>query len=254
MRERLARLDERIARIERQFAASLFLGMVAATSFDVIHRVFSRTPGRLSVFASRWFSDGSIEAALRWDLWLVPAVTLAAVYALAYGAYRTRASHGGKKDRLSFRAAGATIATALGVLAYIRLLPEGMVWAPYFGLSCLLWIGLVGASLATHQGQHLALEMGDKLWPERLRGPVKRTTAGIVASLCFGLAALGLLSVLDHYGDWISAPGAGLIPSIDWPKWLVFSVVPYAFGMMGLRFLGRALHLLPEPTPPEMGS
>jgi TRAP-type C4-dicarboxylate transport system permease small subunit len=94
--------------------------------------------------------------------------------------------------------------------------------------------------------------MGDKLWPEHLLPWVKKVTHVTVAVFCFGLAILGLLSVVDHYEDWVSGPGAGLIPSIDWPKWLVFAIIPYAFGMMGLRFLGRAAGLLPEPKPQEL--
>ncbi len=249
---RLTQTDLRIVQIEKQLAASLFLAMMAATFFDVLHRVFSRTPGRLATFASSIWSDGSLESALAWDRYTMPAVTLVAVYLLGYGAYRTRAKHGGPKDRLGLRALGATVAAAIGVLAYIRFIPEGMVWAPYFGLSCLLWIGLLGASIATHSGSHLALEMGDKLWPEKLLPSVKRVTGALVSAFCLVLASLGFLSVLDHYQDWASGPGAGLIPSIDWPKWAVFSIVPYSFGMMGLRFMGRALGLLPEPAPQEM--
>jgi TRAP-type C4-dicarboxylate transport system permease small subunit len=139
-----------------------------------------------------------------------------------------------------------------GAWVYVRWVPQGMVWAPYFGLTCLLWIGLLGASMATHSGQHLALEMGEKIWPERFRPHVKRVAAAIVGLLTLALCLLGVLSVVDHYRDWASGPGAGLIPSIDWPKWAVFLVVPYSFGMMALRNFARAAGLLPEPKPSEV--
>ncbi len=234
---RLTTLDRSIFRIEQQFTASLFLGMIGATFFDVLHRIFSRSPGRFALWLSALVSDGTLESATRIDRTTMPFVTAGGFFLIALGAYHTRASNGGPPGKLMLRALLSSISAFLGIQIYVKFLPEGMVWAPYFGLSCLLWLGLIGASMATFSGQHLALEMGEKIWPKRYLPYVKKVNAAAVALLCALLCVLGTFSVMDHYRDWASGPGAGLIPSIDWPKWLVFLVIPYAFGMMTLRYL-----------------
>lgn len=240
----VTRWDDRVFRAERWLAGRLLVLMGAVIFLDVVHRVASRSPGRLAVLIS-----GLAQAlGLTWtpaqlDAGVAPAISGAVFVALCFSALRVR------KPRKATKGASRDLGLAIGIAGllwglvwgFVTVMPAGLAWAPYFGLCLLLWSGLLGASMASHQGSHLSLEMGEKLWPKRWRGGVGRFAALVVALFCGCIAALGATSVADHFNDWQSAPGAGLVPSIEWPKWVVFTIVPYAFGMMALRALARAV-------------
>ncbi len=243
----LDQIDAVICKSEKSIAGGMFLLMSVVVLADVVHRVFSRTPGRIATITSSWFhlSPEALDPLI--NRFVIPAVLLI----LAYGAIQSRA-RATTGTRMRFMAAGGRAALGVGTFTvlvniFIKFVPSGLVWSPYFGLCCLLWLGLLGASIATYQGQHLALEMGEKLWPESWRPIVGKFSAFLVGGFCAFICVLAFFSVKDHYVDWSSSPGAGLIPSIDWPKWMVYLIVPYSFAMMAFRFCGRAFGLLNEP-------
>lgn len=224
---KIDRFDRIIYALERKVVGWISLGMALIVFLDVVHRIFSRTPGRLSAMLNLEPVTASI-------------IIFIAVWVLAYGAIRTREGKKIKAARVLLRSLAATILLGLSIEAFTRWMPEGLVWSPYLGLSALLWIGLLGASMATRMGQHLSLELGEKLWPARLLAPVRRVNGLIVGAFCALLAVLAGNSIGDHFQDWRSGPGAGLIPAIGWPKWSVFVVIPYSFSMMALRFWAQA--------------
>ena len=243
----LDQIDSLICRIEKNIAGAMFFLMSIVVLADVIHRVFSRTPGRLAAMLSTTFNTTPESLDPMVDRILVPIV----FFLLSYGAIQSRSFALGQKLKpttIAKRAALGSLAIGLLIIAFIKLIPSGLVWSPYFGLSCLLWLGLLGASIATHHGQHLALEMGEKIWPAHIRPYISKLSSLLVGSFCAFIFVLAFLSVKDHYIDWSSGPEAGLIPSIEWPKWAVYLVVPYSFFMMAFRFISRALGLLSEPT------
>jgi TRAP-type C4-dicarboxylate transport system permease small subunit len=252
MRVFLRKLDKTIHKIERAFVGYLFLAMSVVVFVDVLHRVFSRQPGRLSVFFAHLSGNGDPQ---KYEVFLSPLIISVITFIIAYFAIKTH--HKNKKTNIQKKnlLIKALIGSALAAgatQAFIYFDPQGVIWAPYFGLICLLWIGFIGASMATHTNQHLLLEMGEKLWPQKFL-PAVRTIAHLAVGLfVLTIAYLGILSVIDHYHDWQSGPQAGLIPSIDWPKWMVYLVIPYSFLMMGLRFWGIGLRVLEQAQPPEL--
>jgi TRAP-type C4-dicarboxylate transport system permease small subunit len=240
----LGRLDAAIFKVEQRLSGGLMLAMGALMFLDVVHRVFSRSPGRLATFLAGWLG-GTAEGH---DQALAPALTTTIVLLLAYGAVRSRDAALPAGRALALAVGGTTVLIAV-VQAFVRLVPEGIVWAPYVALCLLLWVGLLGASMATYAGRHLALEMGEKLWPEKVR-PIARASAKLVAGgFTAFLAALGASSLMEHFASWSESPQSAVIPAAEIPKWIVFSVIPFAFLVMTARFVGYATGLL--PTPPE---
>jgi TRAP-type C4-dicarboxylate transport system permease small subunit len=246
---RFEAIDRAIYRLERRLVGALLFAMAAFVFLDVVHRIFSRSPGRISILLSGFF--GTTAEAL--DERFSPALILLFVLGVAVAAVRSRTTaNGGSPMPIGRSLILGAVATALlgaFVQGFVFFLPEGIVWAPYLSLSLLLWVGLIGASMATYSVRHLALEMGEKLWPERFQPTVKTISQLAAGTFSLLLAILGAMSLVDHLELWLDTPQASLIPSIDLPKWLVFSVVPYAFGMIAIRFIGRATGLIPTPPP-----
>jgi TRAP-type C4-dicarboxylate transport system permease small subunit len=244
---RLDRLDRAIYRGERFFAGALFLLMAVVVFADVVHRVLSRTPGRFSVMLSGVLGRSPEEL----ETSVSPALILLLFFFIAWLAIRTRARPDGTprpgRGTCVLLAVASTLVLAIAARLFLKLAPEGIVWAPYFGLCCLLWSGLIGASMATYTGQHLTMEMGEKIWPSAALPWIRRLAQLLTGAFTLVIATLGAMSVRAHFEDWSSGPGAGLIPSIDWPKWIVFLVIPYAFVMITLRFWGRMAGLLSPP-------
>ncbi len=258
-RKKLDFWDSKICKLEKSFASFLFLLMSIVILIDVIHRVFSRTPGRIASITASLFKM-TPEVIDPWvDRIWIPSL----VFLFSFLAIQSRS----RSLNVSVSTLRTTIFSLVTTLVITFLLkgftfffPSGLVWSPYFGLSCLLWMGLLGASIATHHGQHLSLEMGSKIWPAKILPLIKKLCSLIVSIFCIFISVLAFLSVKDHYHDWLSSPEAGLIPSIEWPKWLVYLVIPYSFLMMGLRFLFRSLGLISDshqnsiPIPEEPAS
>jgi TRAP-type C4-dicarboxylate transport system permease small subunit len=240
----LERVDARVFYVEQRLAGAMMFAMGFLVTLDVTHRVFSRSPGRIATMLSKVLG-GEPE---QHDAVLAPVIIGVVVLALAYGAFRSRSPQL-SASAAGFRAVGTAVGLTVFVQGFVWLVPEGIVWAPAVSLCLLLWVGLMGASMATYQSRHLALEMGEKLWPEKLRPGMRALSKLVTASFTLFLAGLGLASAYGHYTSWVEDPLSAVIPSAELPKWLVFSVVPLAFGVMTLRLIGYATGVI--PTPPQ---
>jgi TRAP-type C4-dicarboxylate transport system permease small subunit len=236
----LRNVDRAVYRAEQFVAGILFLAMSFLMFASVTHRVFSRHEGRLSGVAIKALAGWgvTIEPTFGHDT-LGPILNFAIAFFFIYLAERTRkrevANSKAKSFVLSFL---VTASCALAIKGVLVAFPNGLVWGPVASLCCMLWVGFLGASLATYERGHLALEMGDKLWPKALAPHVKRLCLIVTASFCLFLFVLAAVSINDHHRSWAVNPLAGALMPTAIPKWVVFLIFPYTFAVMTLRFLG----------------
>src|SRR5678815_1160371 len=110
------------------------------------------------------------------------------LFALVLLALRTRAVRPGEKRMgapLTIGVAAAiTGALSALVVLYTDRYPGGITEIRPLALCMMLWVALLGASIATFERGHLALEMGEKLWPEKIRHLVKALARGLAAACC----------------------------------------------------------------------
>ncbi len=209
-------LSDKIYAIEQRFVA-LAIGIMGVVVFlDVLHRVTARdlTWG----WRAAWFVIG------------VFAVT---------GALRLRGQQGAKTWGI---AAGVVVLLYGAILLFHFVLPNGLVWSQTLGLALMLWVGVFGASMATREHRHLALDLGSKLWPKKLLPKVQGVGNVVTSLFCLALALLAVVSVRDHFGDWRDTDGAGgTFPALPIPKWLVFGGMPLGFAVMSVRFFAQAI-------------
>jgi TRAP-type C4-dicarboxylate transport system permease small subunit len=152
---------------------------------------------------------------------------------------RTRAVKPGETapgwGRVVIHAALATGLIVGLVFGAIRVLEGRSVEIQKLALVMMIWVALIGASMATYERSHLALEMGEKLWPEKVLHLVKALAHGVTSAFCM---AAFLLSVrlLEHQQQLGQA-----IIGVEWlERWQAFVIVPYAFAAMALRFFAQA--------------
>lgn len=211
------KFSDRVYQVEQRFVA-LAIGFMGIIVFlDVLHRVTSRD---LS-----WGWRG---------IWAV--VSLFAVF----GALRLRGQPSGVRT-LGIAAAIVGLSYG-GILLFHMAVPNGLVWSQTLGLVLMLWVGVIGASMATREHRHLALDLGSKLWPKKML-PAVQGIGNIVTSLfCLALGILAVVSVRDHLRDWNDTDGAGgVFPAMPIPKWIAFAGVPVGFGLMAVRFFAQAV-------------
>lgn len=144
------------------------------------------------------------------------------------------------------RAEAAFLALALGTMVLVvfgdfalrETLNRSWAWAKELAAYLMVWVGFLGASLATHRRRHLVMSLSEKIFPARVRKWTSLAACLITAGLCLFLARLGY-----QYVQETRAMGERSL-SLDLPIWLVQAVIPLAFALAGLRFLGTGVHIL----------
>jgi TRAP-type C4-dicarboxylate transport system permease small subunit len=120
----------------------------------------------------------------------------------------------------------------LGVLQIVlrNFFQSGLLWADPLMRHIVLWLGCLGAALATAHLRHINIDVFTRLLPARLR-PVRRGiiyTATAVAAFVLGIAALRLVSDEREYGD---------IAFGSLQTWMLQIVLPFAFFLIAYRSL-----------------
>ncbi len=208
----LSRFDEALFQVERAVVATMLGCMGGIVFLDVCYRVSTRTG---SLLANPLFVGG-----------------VAAIVGVL--ALRTR---GDSSPAGLAKGAGIGVAVGLGQFAFVRLLPNGLVWSQTFALALTLWLGLVGASLAAHDGRHLALDVGTKLWPKDVAPKMVAIGHFVTAAFCLLLCYLGVRSTAEHYELWQATDHAGAtLSGTGIPTWFATLAIPYGTLALAFRF------------------
>lgn len=121
----------------------------------------------------------------------------------------------------------------IGGVHVCQTLPAGYSWAQNFALFLLLWTAFIGASMATYQQRHLAIDAVRKIIPARLLplfNGLSHLLAGLVTAAFIYLAWLYFMLRLGQ----AHAPG-------EIPAWLKVLAIPVSLTLVTLRFFGHAL-------------
>jgi TRAP-type C4-dicarboxylate transport system permease small subunit len=138
---------------------------------------------------------------------------------------------------------------SLGLLQVIarNVLASGLFWADELLQHIVLWLGFLGASLATRERRHLSIDVLSHFLPVRWQlwlGLLVNTAALVLCTLLVQ-AAWGL--VRSEYT-------AGTMLSFGVPSWLAQSIIPLGFVAIDLRFTLRLLETLCRLVQPEAGA
>ncbi len=105
----------------------------------------------------------------------------------------------------------------------------GIGWGDPLVRVLLLWVGLLGAIIATREERHIRIDVLTRYLPARFSGLARYITEWFSAVVCALLAYHGGRLVWDE-----SQYGSVMFGTV--PTWLCQLIIPIGFGLMALRF------------------
>ncbi len=172
-------------------------------------------------------------------------VTAAALFAAATAALRVLLeSHprGRTLRRAGHALEGGFLALLLAAMIVFSFLQivlrnvanTSLIWIDPFLRHLVLWVGFLGAMLATRAGRHINVDALSRFLPAPTQRVTRTFTNLLAAFVCLLLSNAGLKLVRDE----ATFGGRGFL---DLPTWTLQIVMPIALVWMASRFLGHAL-------------
>jgi len=110
-----------------------------------------------------------------------------------------------------------------------NLFDSGIVWSDILVRILVLWVGLLGAMVASRQGNHINVDILDRYLPERAKPLVSIVVQLFTALICTVAAYFSLLFVQIEYAD-------GGMAFAKVPAWVCEAIIPFAFGVIAVRY------------------
>jgi TRAP-type C4-dicarboxylate transport system permease small subunit len=111
-----------------------------------------------------------------------------------------------------------------------NLFGAGIVWSDVMVRILVLWVGLVGAMVASRQNNHIAIDILDRYLPERAKVFYTNFVVRLFTALiCTIVAYYSLLFVQMEFTD-------GGMAFAQVPTWLCEAIIPFAFMVIALRY------------------
>lgn len=106
----------------------------------------------------------------------------------------------------------------------------GFLWADSLLRVMVLWIGMIGALVASRDQRHISIDIAGKYLPARAATAVQIFNALFTAAICSLLAWYSLEFVRIEYES--PSPAFANVPT-----WVCEAVMPVTFTLIGLRYL-----------------
>jgi TRAP-type C4-dicarboxylate transport system permease small subunit len=105
----------------------------------------------------------------------------------------------------------------------------GIVWSDVLVRVLVLWVGLIGAMVASRHGNHINIDIMDRYLSGRAKNVVKCVIELFTALVCLIVAYYSLLFVQMEFAD-----GSASFAKV--PAWLCEAIIPFAFMVISLRY------------------
>jgi len=110
-----------------------------------------------------------------------------------------------------------------------NLFEAGIVWSDVMVRILVLWVGLIGAMVASRQDNHITIDILDRYLPERGKVYANFVVKLFTALICTIAAYYSLLFVQMEFAD-------GGMAFAQVPTWLCEAIIPFAFTVIALRY------------------
>ena len=129
---------------------------------------------------------------------------------------------------------GVMIVMAFGQVVLRNFFHTSIEWGDVFLRHLVLWLGFLGAVIATGEGRHLKIEFINRLAPERYRKIIYIVTNLFAAAVCFFLmeAAIAFVRMEGESADTLI---------LNLPTTYFIIIIPVGYGIIAFRFIVRSL-------------
>lgn len=128
----------------------------------------------------------------------------------------------------------AMIAIAFLQILLRNLFFTGLDWGDALVRNLVLWVGLIGATLATKQERHITIDLISRWLPSRGKKMAAAVTNLFSCLVCLALCYAAAKFVINEY----QMANKTLL---DIPAWIPQVIIPLAFMLMAWRFAWRTL-------------
>ena len=137
------------------------------------------------------------------------------------------------EDTLLVLLLGAMICLASTQILLRNLFDSGFVWIDPILRVLVLWLGLLGAMVATRSDKQISIDVLSRYIEGKIQYLLQAAVAQISAWTCLVIAAYGIGWVRLDFAD-------GLVVFAGIPAWLLEAIIPISFGVIGLRYLATS--------------
>jgi len=123
---------------------------------------------------------------------------------------------------------------AFGQVVLRNISSGGFVWGDVLLRHLVLWIGFLGAALATSGERHINIDILTRYLPKRLNGAVAALSDVFAAVVCFLLfrASLTFIQFEITNNNTIFS---------EIPSWYAQIIIPVGYGLLAFHFIVRAV-------------
>lgn len=123
---------------------------------------------------------------------------------------------------------------------------EGILWGDILLRHLVLWVGFLGASLATREQKHINIDIFSRFLSDKGKLIIRLFTNLFSVYICYLLADAGWTFVQDE-----QMMGTEIFTDI--PAWYFQIIIPIGFILMSFRFLILALENIVDVTRNQKG-
>lgn len=124
----------------------------------------------------------------------------------------------------------AMILLAATQIVLRNFLDYGFVWIDPLLRVLVLWLGLIGATVATRNNKHIRIDLLSKLFSRNTHRLIQSVIGQISAWTCLVIAWYGFKWIQMDFEDGVTS-FAGV------PAWMLEVIIPVTFALIGLRYL-----------------
>ena len=118
-----------------------------------------------------------------------------------------------------------------------NLFDSGFLWIDPTLRVLVLWLGLVGATVATRDNRHIRIDLFHSLFDKNTHRGIQSGVELFSGIVCLLIGWFGLQWIRWDYED-------GTIAFAGIPAWMLELIVPLAFSLIGFRYLVKSVSLL----------
>lgn len=116
-----------------------------------------------------------------------------------------------------------------------NMFDSGILWGDAFVRVLVLWIGLIGAMIASRKNHHISIDVISRFLPRTFKKLSDLIISLFTLVICASMAWFSLTFVLLEKED-------GMTAFASVPVWICESIIPVAFFIIAFRYLVLCFH------------